>query len=83
MRTWQVQEARRHFRELFNAAAEQGPQRIVRRGKRVAVVLSEEEWRRLSDGVPSFGELLASCPIERKDLRPRRAARILHRQVFE
>jgi prevent-host-death family protein len=82
MRTWQVQEARRHFRELFDAA-EQGPQRIVRRGKRAVVVLSEEEWQRLSNGIPSFGELLASCPIERKDLRPRRAARGLRRQVFE
>jgi antitoxin Phd len=83
MRTWQVQEARRRFKELFDSAAEQGPQRIVRRGKRAVVVLSEEEWRRLSDGVPSFGELLASCPIEREDLRPRRAARILRRSVFE
>ena len=82
MRTWQVQEARRRFRELFDAAAEQGPQRIARRGKRAMVVLSEEEWKRLSDGVPSFGELLASCPIERKDLRPRRTAHAL-RQAFE
>jgi prevent-host-death family protein len=77
MRTWQVQEARRRFKELFDAAAEQGPQRIVRRGERAVVVLSEEEWRRLSDSVPSFGELLVSCPIEREDLRPRRAARVL------
>ena len=82
MRTWQVQEARRQFRELFDAAAERGPQRIARRGKRAVVVLSEEEWQRLSDGVPSFGELLASCPIERQDLRPRRAARAIRRRIF-
>jgi prevent-host-death family protein len=77
MRTWQVQEARRQFRQLFDDAVDKGPQRVSRQGKRTVVVLSEEEWKRLSDAVPSFGDLLASCPITPEDLPKRRPARAL------
>jgi len=55
MRTWQVQEARRQFRELFDNAVEKGPQRVTRNGRGAVIVLSEEEWRRLSEAVPSSG----------------------------
>lgn len=76
MRTWQVQEARRQFRQLFDDAIEKGPQRISRQGKRAVVVVSEDEWNRLSDAIPSFGELLAACPIEPENLPKRRPARV-------
>ena len=83
MRTWQARAARRQFRQLFDDALVKGPQRIARHGKSAVIVLSEEEWRRLSESVPSFGDLLASCPIDRKDLRPRRPVRALRQQLFE
>jgi antitoxin Phd len=83
MRTWQVQEARRQFRQLFEDAVEKGPQRVARQGKRAVVVVSEEEWQRLADAVPSFGELLASCPIEPADLPKRRPARALRQLTFD
>ena len=83
MRTWQVQEARRQFRQLFEDAVEKGPQRVARQGKRAVVVVSEEEWQRLADAVPSFGELLASCPIEPEDLPKRRPARALRQLTFD
>lgn len=83
MRTWQVQEARQQFRELFDAAVERGPQRVSRKGKRAVVVVSEEEWNRVSGGVPSFGDLLACCPIEPEDLPKRRPARALRRFPFD
>lgn len=79
MRTWQVQAARRQFRQLFDDALVKGPQRIARHGKSAVIVLSEEEWKRLSESVPSFGDLLASCPIDRKDL----PVRALRQQLFE
>jgi prevent-host-death family protein len=75
MQSWQAQEARRQFRKLLDDALEKGPQRVARPGKRAVVVISEEEWKRLSGGVPSFGELLAACPIEPADLPKRRPAR--------
>jgi prevent-host-death family protein len=83
MRTWQVQEARRQFRQLFDDALAKGPQKIARHGQSAVIVLSEEEWTRLSEAVPSFGELLASCPIDREDLLSRRPARALRQQIFE
>ena len=83
MRTWQVQEARRQFRQLFDDAVEKGPQRVSRHGKGAVIVLSEEEWGRLSEAVPSFGELIACCPIEPRDLRPRRQARASRLRLFE
>lgn len=83
MRTWQVQEARRQFRQLFDDALEKGPQRVARQGKSSVVVVSEEEWRRLSEAVPSFGELLAACPIESGDLPQRRPARVIRQLPFD
>jgi antitoxin Phd len=83
MRTWQVQEARRQFRQLFDDAVEKGPQRIARQGKTAVIVLSEAEWRRLADAVPSFGALLASCPVGREDLPRRRPPRAARQQIFE
>jgi prevent-host-death family protein len=83
MRTWQVQEARRQFRQLFDDAVERGPQRVARQGKRSVVVVSEEEWKRLCDAVPSFGELLASCPIEPADLPKCRPARTVKAFAFD
>jgi prevent-host-death family protein len=83
MRTWQVQEARRQFRQLFDDAVEKGPQRVSRHRKEAVIVLSEQEWKRLSGAVPSFGDLLASCPIESRDLPPRRPARVLRESIIE
>ena len=83
MRTWQVQEARQQFRQLFDDAHAKGPQRVARGGKGAVVVVSEAEWKRLAAGIPSFGELLASCPITRADLRPHRPARTARRRIFE
>lgn len=83
MRTWQVQEARRQFRQVFDDAVAKGPQRISRQGKAAVVVMSEAEWRRLSDAVPSFGDLLASCPIAPEDLSSRRPARAARQPLFE
>jgi antitoxin Phd len=43
---------------------------ITRHGRPEAVVLSFEEWQRLSR-VPSFGRLLMAAPLEPNDLPAR------------
>ncbi len=43
---------------------------ITRHGRKEAVLISWEEFRRLST-VPSFGRLLMSAPIERGDIPDR------------
>ncbi len=77
MRTWQLQEARNRFKDLIDEAVGRGPQRVTRRGKAAVVVVSEEEWQRVTRNVPSFGRLLAACPLDDDDLPRRRPARVL------
>lgn len=46
--TWQVQEAKSRFSELLEQANRRGAQVITRHGHPVAVVVSAEEYSRLS-----------------------------------
>jgi len=45
---WKLQDAKAQFSELCRRAQAQGPQRVTRHGKDVVVVLSAEEYDRLS-----------------------------------
>ena len=47
MSSWQVQDAKARFSELLNAALEEGPQIVTRRGTEAAVLVPIEQWRRL------------------------------------
>ena len=49
MAKWQLQEAKVRFSELIDDALEKGPQIVTRRGIDAAVVVSIDEWRKLSD----------------------------------
>ena len=76
--TWQVQEAKQRFSELVQRVLDEGPQVVTRRGEEVAVVVSAEEYQRLTGRMPDFKQFLAAAPdldgldIER-DTRPARA----------
>ena len=58
---WQFTEAKNKFSELFTLARSEGCQRVARRDGTV-VVLSEEEYQRLTGKKPSFAEYLMSTP---------------------
>jgi prevent-host-death family protein len=45
---WQVQTAKARFSELFRLARAQGPQRITRQGKEGVVMISDEQYERLT-----------------------------------
>ena len=49
MAKWQVQEAKARFSELIDDTLEKAPQVVTRRGIDTAVVVSIDEWRKLSD----------------------------------
>ena len=83
MRTWQLQEARRRFSELVSEALARGPQRVTRHGKTAVIVVSEDEWNGITLKVPSFGRLLAECPLEPEDLPERQPARALRGDLAE
>ena len=70
MKDIQLREAKANLSAVVDEATQGKPSVITRHGKREAVVLSYEEWQRLSS-VPSFGRLLMSAPLEAGDLPAR------------
>ena len=59
---WQVQEAKQKFSALVQQALDEGPQIVTRRGEEVVVVLSAEEYRRLTGRARSFTDFLLNGP---------------------
>lgn len=83
MRTWQIQAARSHFSEVFDAAARGTPQRVTRYGKQAVILVSEEEWtRRNATAGEGFGAFLGSFPGGGETPRKRRPARVLNDPPF-
>ena len=62
MRKWQVQEAKAHLSEVLEKAHSEGPQTITKHGTDNAVVLSMDEYRRMSQRKPTLIEVLLSGP---------------------
>ena len=60
---WQLQDAKARFSELVKRAREQGPQHVSVRGEPAVVVVSVEEFARLSTPRPSLVDhILAGAP---------------------
>ena len=51
---WQLQDAKARFSELVKKAREQGPQHVSVRGEPAVVVVSEEDFTRLTSSRPSI-----------------------------
>ena len=66
----QLRDAKATLSAVIDQARNGEPSIITRHGKPAAVLLSFEEWERLSR-VPSFGRLLAEAPFEPADLPAR------------
>ncbi len=67
MRKIQLKDAKAKFSTVVDDAVRGKASIITRHGKREAVLLSYEEWERLSQ-VPSFGRLLMSAPLQEDDV---------------
>ena len=67
MRESQLRDAKASLSAVIDEAMQGKPAVITRHGKRQAVVVSYEEWERLSH-VPTFGRLLMSAPLTADDL---------------
>jgi len=59
---WQLQDAKQRFSQLVRTAQDEGPQVVTRHGEEVAVVVSIEEYRRLTADKPDFKDFLLSAP---------------------
>ena len=58
---WKLSDAKNKFSEVFRRALHEGPQRIARREETV-VLVSAEEFARLTGEKPSFIEFLLNAP---------------------
>ena len=54
---WQLQDAKARFSEVFRLARERGPQRVTKHGRTAVVVLSAEDYERLSRSNARRGSL--------------------------
>ena len=70
MREIQLRDAKATLSAVVDEAMRGQPAVITRHGKPQAVVLSFEDWKRLSQ-VPSFGRLLMAAPMTPDDLPAR------------
>ena len=60
---WALQDAKARFSELVRRAREQGPQHVSVRGEPAVVVVSEEEFARMTAARPSIVDhILAGAP---------------------
>lgn len=68
MSTWQLQEAKGKFSEVVKRALKEGPQDITVRGEPVAVVISRQEYTRLTHPKLRFLEFMRRSPFIEADV---------------
>jgi prevent-host-death family protein len=73
MSRWQLQEAKARFSQLVKSARLEGPQEITVHGKSTAVLLSAEDYQRLTGPKLSFIEFMRRSPLVGVDLDVRRS----------
>ena len=73
MREIQLRDAKANLSAVVDDAMQGKPAVITRQGKRQVVVVSYEEWERLSH-IPTFGRLLMAAPLAADDLRGRNSS---------
>ena len=67
---WQLQTAKQRFSEVVERAREEGPQVVTKHGKDAVVIVSAEEYERLSGGGPTLVDFIRSAPdFDLLDLR--------------
>jgi prevent-host-death family protein len=60
---WQLQDAKNKFSEVVDKAISNGPQEITKHGKKAAVVLSFDEYRRLRKSTGSIAAFFHNSPL--------------------
>ena len=65
---WQLQQAKARLSEVIQRACSDGPQTITLRGKEKVVVVSSDEYERLTCPRPTLYEALLRSPIREEDL---------------
>ena len=66
--TWVLQDAKARFSEVVNLCLREGPQTVTRHGRNAVVIVSFDEYRRLTTPKTSLGEFLRSAPRAELDI---------------
>lgn len=70
---WQLQDAKNKLSEVIDRAEKEGPQTITRRGKETAVVLSMQDYLKLTKPVKTLRQLLLDSPWSKTELNLERS----------
>jgi antitoxin Phd len=68
IQTWQVQEAKNKLSRVIDNAISSGPQIITRRGVEVVIVLSYEEYKRITAARQSLSDFFRKSPLMGADM---------------
>ena len=68
MAVWQVQQAKNRLSEVIDEANQNGPQIITKHGAEAAVVLSPDEYRRLTETPGTIVDFFRQSPLVGVDL---------------
>lgn len=64
MEHWQLQEAKNRFSELVKKAILNGPQVVTKRGVETVVVISVDEYQKLTRPKTSLSEFFRKSPLK-------------------
>lgn len=66
---WQIQEAKSKLSELIDTVLKKGPQFITRRGETVAVIVSADDFKKLTNPKRGIVQKIQSAPRVDLELR--------------
>ena len=61
--SWQLQEAKNKLSEVVDRALEDGPQEITRHGKKTAVIISMQEYKKLKNQKGNLVDFFRKSPL--------------------
>ena len=81
LQTWQLQEAKNKLSRVIEDAIHRGPQIITRRGTEVAIVISIDEYRKMTTSKGKLSEFFRRSPLVGVDLDLSRDKSLAQRDV--
>lgn len=70
---WQLQEAKNKLSEVIDRAQKSGPQTVTRHGRAAAVILSADDYRKMTGGRKGLVAFFRSSPLVGEELDVRRS----------
>jgi prevent-host-death family protein len=67
-RIWQLQEAKNKLSEVVEEALRHGPQLITKRGVEAVIVLSYNDYRKLTLSQKKLSEFFRESPLQSEDI---------------